>query len=1086
MTPSEISIADLDRLMTRVNAVEVMSNDEQRSAVLIELRRVHGNQFDPARFQGSSTDNWSIVRACIERDAMIDLSRMIKIVGGATAEWRDLESLIGQLFPVEGEGRRDVHDQLVEFLGATPSDIATGARSHEIVRSLEPEGGSELTEPVDIYRQLQDEPGQRGRRALLFILELVAHRLSDEQAVEIHWLIEELATRSTELDAVRGLCASLTSGDPSSVAVMEQQALDTRGPAEETDHQASEEGVVRTSSTPVAYREALLAAQPTVWGGVPPRNSSFTGREELLDDLRRLLTSHSTSALVPQPLHGLGGVGKSQVATEFAYRFQSDYDLVWWVQADDDRSVRRSLVSLGRRLGLPESEDVQDTVDTVLDALRRGDPHHSWLLIYDNAPEPGTVRPYLPSGVGNVIVTSRSRSWASESRAIEVDVFTPPESVALVRSRWKNLSEEAALELASRLGHLPLALEQAVSVHEQTGMPLSDYLRALDENPAEMLGEGIAGNYSTSIARTLSLGFENLEAVSPPAAQLLKLCVFLSSHPIAIPLLSAGRNADVPADLDRVLRSDIALRRAIRDLGRYALVQLDPGRDFLRVHSLVRAVLRDSLASEERVDIERSAHAVLAAANPKNPDSPSTWHLHAQIAPHVVPSGLIYSAQQEALRTVLDQVRYHYAIGDYAASKALGQEVLDVWRTGLGADDEFTLVLGRHLANAMRALGEYSAARDLDQYVLDRLRVTLGADHEHSLATANSVAADLRITGQFREALKLDTDNLDRHEKVLGPDDPGTIRVTTNLAVDHRLLGNFARARELDEANLERKISLYGQDHPRTLFSYTCLIRDLYGQGHYREGLALAQEKIPLYEQRLAPNHMDVLIARRHLAMLLRKAGYIGVAVVEADKAYAAHLQKFGPSHEHSLSALMTLMNCQRAANELDRAVRSGRQALNSYRALLTEDHPFTFACMVDLAITLRLHGELDEAQELNDEALTGLSRTLGDNHPYTLCGMHAVANGFAAAQRMEDARAMDERTLEQSRRTRGEDHPYTLACAINLALDLEAVGEEGPSNALRRSTLNRIRRVLGSDHPETANVGLYIRTESEIEVPAT
>ncbi len=1071
MDATKLTIADMDRLVTKINAVPMMGDPAQRRLVLERLNDAYGSEFDPALFPGTSGDNLLIVKRCIEHAAMHNLSLVLRTLGGATDEWTALDSLITELIGASGRARHDARDQVADLLVLAPDGTVEIALAHDALQKFLAEQPKPGTPRREIFNRLL--AGQQGPRAALTFAELIAHQLDGAQINELHWPIEELARERGVSEEIGSLCRSLTAEAAPPAAADDEDA--TPDPQEDG---------VRTLDNNTDEETQAENATPLVWGGVPPRNLGFTGRDEVLEKIHRTMSDHATSALVA-PLHGLGGVGKSQIATEFAYRYQSHYDLIWWIQADDTLSVRRSLVSLAKRLDLPASEDVQDTVDTVLDALRRGEPHSRWLLIYDDAPEPGEIGGYLPSTRGHVLITSRTRSWASEVGAIELNVFTPQESVDLVRRRWTDLPVERALELANRLGHLPLALDQAVAVHEQTGMPLSDYLKALDEHPAELMHEGAPVNYASSVAQTLALSFKRLNTASPAAARLLELCVFLSSHPIAIPLLSAGQGADVPEELRATLRSDIALRRAIRELGRYALAQLDPGRDLIRIHSLVRAVLRDGIDPDRRDALQAAAHAVLAAANPRDPDNRATWHAHAQIAPHVIPSGLMYSGEVSARQAVLDQVRYHYALGDYAVSKALGGDTRAVWRANLGKDEEFTLVVSRHLANALRALGEYDAARELNQDTLERLVARFGVEHEHSLATANSVGADLRLTGQFRKALALDEENLRRHEKVMGSTDPTTIRVMNNLAVDYRLLGNFARSRELDETNLQRKLTLYGQDDPRTLFTYTCLVRDLYGQGRYREGLEMAQEKIPLYEQRLAATHADVLIARRHLAMLLRKAGYTGLALTEAAKVREASVRKFGPAHEHALSSLMTLMNCQRVAEDLEHAVESSRWALSGYRDLLGPGHPFTFACMVDVSIGLRLTGELTEAQRLADEAAAGLSAALGEDHPYTLCARHAQANGLAAAGRMEEARAADEGVLERSRRSRGEDHPYTLACAVNLALDLEAMSDP-TSHALRRATLERIKQVLGPGHPDTANAGLYMRAESEIEVPAT
>ena len=821
-------------------------------------------------------------------------------------------------------------------------------------------------------------------------------------------------------------------------------------------------------------------------GGLPPRNSNFTGREDLLDQVHRSLSRHRQLALIPQPLHGLGGVGKSQLAVEFAYRYQSGYQLVWWIPADDERSIRRSLVALVRRLGLLDSKDVQDTVDTALDTLRRGDPHSRWLLIYDNAAEPSVVRPYLPSGKGHVLITSRSRTWAGAANAIEVDVFSPDESSTLLQARWQELTDHDALVLAERLGHLPLALEQAVAVHAQTGMQLTEYLRALDSSPAAILKEGTPAYYPQSVADTFGLAFTNLRQGSPAAAHLLELCAFLSPQPIAVSLLTRGRGAQLTTELQFLLRDDIPLRRAIRDLARYALAQFDSARDFIRIDNLVGAVLRDSIPPAKRDAIERNAHSILALANPGRPDSPYTWPQHAQIAPHVVPSGLVSSADPEARRVVLDQIRYHYAIGDYASSRDLGQDAVDIWRASMGPDDELTLVASRHLANSLRALGDIQAARDYNLDTLDRMVRTLGKDHEHSLATANSVAADLRLLGQLKEALRLDEENLVRHQRVLGDDDLSTLRVKGNLAADCRLLGDFPRALELDKASIATRASIYGDEHPLTLFAHTQRISDLYGLGEYHEGLALMREKLPVYEQKLPKNHGDLLLARRILAMLLRKAGYHGPALHEAQLVYDAHRSKFGQLHEHTLSARMTLSNAHRTSGDYETALQHGESAMVSYREVFGDQHPFTLACKANVAIVLLRLDCSGQALALNDEALAGFRSALGVDHPHTLCCANNKANVLTAEGRTDEARSLGQQTLERSRRLLGDNHPNMLACAANVALDLDAAGDTIRASVLRKDTLERLRRQLGSDHPETIDVSLERRADCDIEVSAS
>ena len=1093
-----LTFADKERLMDGLNAIPVLRDRQLRQLVIDELRDEYGTQFDPVPQGGTNADNWALMSTCLRIGAMPALVSVLKMIGGEVVQWQHLSRLVEELLspesvPVSAERLTSVVEPALDrriraLLVSVSDDIVGEAVRHEMFAGKKfPLGRNGTAE--DVYSELLTDGGSL---PLLTYLERVAHSLPEYDMVELHRLIDELAQKLNLVNAAPELCRSSAQPDslppstpmnPLAGSLVQEDEVSS-GEDEAQDHDKDDEDDP-VNPTRLRPGRAVAVSVPQVWGGVPPRNRNFTGRDDILAEVKSTLSQYSQSALVPQALHGLGGIGKSQLAVEFAYRYQEDYQLVWWVQANDERSIRRSLVSLAKRLGQTESADVQDTVDNVLDMLRRGDPHSRWLLIYDDAPEPATVSPYLPSGVGHVVVTSRSRTWASESNAIEVDVFSPEESVGLIRARWQDLTEEDALALADDLGHLPLALEQAVAMHEQTGIPLEEYQRALKASPSQILAEGNPANYPQSVAAALGLAFNSVREVSPGAAYLLRLCAFLSSQPIAISLLTRNRAAqpDAPG-ID--LGDEIKVRRAVRDLGRFALVQLDTGRDLLRVHSLVRALIRDATPQDERDAVEKHAHRVLAGANPGNPDEEENWPLYGDIAPHVVPAGLVYSLEPAVRLVVLDQIRYHFAIGDFAASQHLGENVVEVWRAACGDDDELTLIASRHLSISLRVGGQYVAARVLSEDTLRRMNRTLGENHEHSLVTAGSVAADMRLAGELREALALDLQNLIRHREVLGESDPHSLRALSNLAVDYRLIGEFVKAMELDEEAITLKLETYGEDHMSTLFSYACLVRDLYGIGEYQRGLDLAREKLPQHEQKLKPNHPQLLLAKRNHAIVLRKAGHNEEALQASRELYDACRRNFGRNHEHTLSALVTLSNALRVTGDADGSLRYGQRALKIYREVFGDLHPFTLACQVNVATAFQALDRVTDASELNDPALEAMTATLGEEHPHTLCAANTQANGLAMVERHQEARDLSEKVLEISRRVRGVDHPNTLACAANHALDLEATGDRVVAAELRKETFGRFRAKLGRDHPETLNANSYRRMESDVEVPAS
>ncbi|HEY0699428.1 MAG TPA: FxSxx-COOH system tetratricopeptide repeat protein, partial [Micromonospora sp.] len=284
---------------------------------------------------------------------------------------------------------------------------------------------------------------------------------------------------------------------------------------------AKGEGGVTGPSTRTEAAQRRPGEQPAVWArSIPLRNPHFTGRRNLLAELHETLVRSSDSgALLLHAVHGLGGVGKTQLAVEYAYQYASDYDLVWWIPAEDPALVRASLAELGRAMGLPESTDTAQTVAAVQEALRVGRPHPRWLLVFDNADQPEDLRPYLPHPSGHVLITSRNQSGADVAATVEVDVFDREESVALLRRRGRGISETDADRLANALGDLPLALEQAAAWQAETGMSVPEYLRLLETRQDQLLREKPPAGYSTPVAAAWGLAFDRLREQSPGAVQ---------------------------------------------------------------------------------------------------------------------------------------------------------------------------------------------------------------------------------------------------------------------------------------------------------------------------------------------------------------------------------------------------------------------------------------------------------------------------------------------------------------------------------------------------------------------------------------
>jgi tetratricopeptide (TPR) repeat protein len=1076
-----------------------MAEPASRRKVLNELTPYHGMAFA----HGTETEIPSILEIlnkCIELDAVDDLVGALDMLVEDDSEREHLRRFReladdwlarSMLRPME---REQVHN----LVGGVPIETIRLLLSDPLLAGFVRFPVEDVVDGVDVCRRLEDlGPGPSGPPPLLILLELLAHTDAGVPESLLHHVIGQIRVELGRDDEVSRLCEQLgrvkstespTPGPESGEYTTEQpQQGDGLGPGDD----------VRTFTTP-ANPALSQEIQPLVWGGVPPQNANFVGREDLLGEIRTGLNQPDLPATVLQnALFGLGGVGKTQLAAEYAHRYRSEYRLVWWIPADDETSVVRSFVSLAAKLGVAERDDAGGTVHAALEALRQDPWPGHWLLIFDNAEDPDIVRNYLPGGWGHVLITSRSRQWKDEVRAtVQVGPFSMDEGVSLLTQRWKGIDREHAVRLADRLGRLPLALVQATAFHTQTAMPLDEYLRQVDLNAAKTMAEGAAPGYPASVSGTFRLALQRLRERSEAAAQLLTVLSFISSRKIAISMLSRGKLAKVPSPLDEALLDDLQLRRAVGDLGRFALAQIDDERDLISVHMLVAEIIRGSLTPEEKDEYTAAAHSVLAAANPGEPNKARNWDQLKQITPHIEPSGILFSADPGAQQVVLDQIRYLYNVGQYAPSRRLGAEAVDTWRGSLGADHVMTLIASRHLANALRALGAYDDARRLDADTLERMRTTLGEDDPHTLAASRSYAADLRLQGAFHQALKLDEETWERHKRVLGDDDETTLYAANNVAVSCRLLGDFVRARTLDEEIVQRRTRTFRADHRETLFSFRMLARDMYGLGLYREALELQEEKLSLYERHLTVrDHAHLLYARRNMAILLRKVGDHTRALDYATRLYEVHRRRLGRRHEHTLASMVTLCNTLRVIGvdaslttsrqaSLARARELGEEAMATYTEVLGADHPFTLGCATDLAIVLRAVDARDEAMALDERTYVVLERDLGAEHPYSLCSASNMTNNLTLAGRPDEALELSAEVLERSRRARTVDHPLTLACAVNHALDLAAAGRTEEAQSLKAETHQRLTEKLGPTHPEVISMERGLRAECDIEPP--
>ena len=659
---------------------------------------------------------------------------------------------------------------------------------------------------------------------------------------------------------------------------------------------------------------------PPIWN-VPTRNADFTGRGAALERLRDKLAGGGMAVVLAQALYGMGGVGKTQVALEYAHRFKADYDLVWWIPSERSDEISVGLAGLAARLGLPVSDNVVEAAEAALEALRR-DTAGRWLLVFDNADDPKELDPYLPSGSGHVMITSRNQAWTRSAEPLEVNVFTREESIAHLMHHVPDLDLSDAAKVAAALGDLPLAIEQAGAWLEQTAMPAATYVEQLETQATRILALNQPSDYPVPAVATWNLSFERLQQKSPAAVRLLQLCAFMSPGPISMTLLYSDEMIRSLLPFDKSLSEKLFLGRVIRDISRFALVKVDPGSNSLQIHRLVQAVIRSQMTSEEQDRACHEVHDVLVGARPRrgDTDDPDNWSRYDMIWPHLGPSRAEECGEEPTRQLLIDWVRYLWKHGEFDHCLTLAGRLENIWAQQLGPEHQQTLYLRFHVANVLRSQGRFRDARDLDTYVLEKQREVLDPDHPHILMTAGGLAADLRALGEFQQALTSDQDTYERFRELFGPDHPRTLAAANNLAVSLRLVGDCFTARRIDQETLARREVVLGSDHPYTLFSAANLARDMREAGAFRESVDLLRATYDTYLRVLGDELVDTLRTAKSLAVSLRKAGAQAEAMDLTQETYNLYLNRYGGDTPDALSCVLNLACDYSALDDKPRA----------------------------------------------------------------------------------------------------------------------------------------------------------------------
>jgi tetratricopeptide (TPR) repeat protein/DNA-binding XRE family transcriptional regulator len=837
--------------------------------------------------------------------------------------------------------------------------------------------------------------------------------------------------------------------------------------------------------------EASLTAPPPLFLVPYPRNPFFTGRDEIMKALHLQLDRDRAIALTQSSaLHGLGGVGKTQIALEYAYRYMLEYSAVFWIGAETTEHIISSFLRIAEILQVAERND-KDQQQAVGAVQRWLNTHNGWLLIWDNVEDPDLLLRFLPAvRNGATLLTTRNAAPGAFAQAMDLLPMGREEGTLFLLRRAKLLSAEAtateALQLASStpeqytaaeglvsaMGGLPLALDQVGAYSEETGCSLSDYLRRYHFHQTRLLDRRgkLSGYHPHSVSTTFKLALEQVEYEHRAAAEVLRVCALLHAEGIPEEIFIMGATR---LELDLIIADTTSFDKVMAVLQSLSLLQHQPETRTLSLHRLVQAVVREWMDEQEHEQWQRRLLTVLNALFPEDPFTACKWEQCERLLAHVL---LVTAADPhctdsaEQVEVLCKAADYLHERARYEQAEALYQRAIDLGELLSGREhDELARALDG-LAFLCGEQGKYGHAEELGSRALRLREEALGPEHPHVAHSLNTLAILYTEQGKYTQAEPLLRQAIRIWEHTAGPDapqmatplnrlgllywrqgkyqqaepllkratriweqagGPDTLEVASSLntlALLYWKQGKYAQAESLFQRIVCVEEQAHGPEHP--LLAYTLTGQSiLYAeQGKYAQAEPLFWRTLQIWEHTWGPDHHQVATSLLNLGELAVAQGKYTQAEPLLQRALRIKELVWGPEHLQMASSLDMLADLYTQQEKYTQAEVLFRRALQIWEQQSEPEHPDLASLLTGLASSLREQGRETEAEALFQRALRLQEQHLGQVHPEIAHTLYALALLRQRQGRLCEARSLVQRALQIQEQVLGATHPKTVA----------------------------------------------------------
>jgi tetratricopeptide (TPR) repeat protein len=813
----------------------------------------------------------------------------------------------------------------------------------------------------------------------------------------------------------------------------------------------------------------------------PSLGARFIGRDALLEAIAKEFGDSPAHPSRPQVIHGLGGVGKTRLAIEYARQYLARYSAVFFLDSSSPESLNRELAKIAgpRLLGLQlETNREPEIVDYVVGWLQR---NPGWLILLngaDTSEAQQEARRVAAISGGHFLITSRLEIWPPGFTRRPVDPLSPEDAASFLcvaTSEGPGLkpgASEAADRVARELGSLPLALEVAAAYMLARGLDFDRYLEDRDASREKVLVwyDENAMSYPLSVAATLSLSIDRL---GPAPQALLRILSHFSPEPIETRWLEdaaqiVGIAAQLQADeMGSELSGTVDVAADIGELVKFSLVKR--AGEWLSVHPLIQETNRGRIPDELREAFALAALKPATDVAMRDPDDFGNQSVWEALQPHawrILELAIAAGCESQASVLQFQLGRFLAAKGIFEIAEQLLRRTVAIFQE---QEEPIPAIVWRGLASVLDDKGQLDEAEKLYRQALEVEEAEHGSNHPGIAVSLNDLALVLLKRGNFVEAEDLLRRSL--RPEIRGNEPRPIQQRMCHLALVLRGAGRNSEAEELLRQALGSDALAPGAEQ-NSLPILGTLAAILAETNRHAEAEPILRRALETNMRIHGPTHVSNSDILNNLATTVFSAStrYIEAEQLLTD-ALAIAEDFYGKSSLLAAGILSNLGNLYKTTGSFKKAERVFRELKKIHLEVLGPDHPSVALDFNNLGALMVEDGRPEEGEKLLRRALEIFERaslTEHQNFAKTLANLGAATSGLGrdreAAQILRHAAEIYERSL-------GPDHPDLAMCLLSLAACLSTPGDEAEeAELLLRRSLAILDRSFGRNHPTTAH----------------